>query len=173
MKKEEKKINRIVSYLDRLQTLAEVYTNSIKNVDKVYRKHLNYLDLIVNIGKNDNWLDYTENEKFVVQNTVLLVQLLYGMCKVKLVIQNEDENELNTINTAEVRKQLVDVKAICTSKDFEYNENLRDVIVSLKKADMFSFDDESALKDLLYINIDEAQAIKDLINRKKKVIILC
>ena len=53
-----------------------------------------------------DWDDFTENERIATQNAVLLVGLLYQMCKVKLVNKTNNENEMNSINRAEVNEAL-------------------------------------------------------------------
>ena len=51
-------------------------------------------------------------EKFTksAQNTILLVQLLYEMCQVKLVKKSEG-NEINEINTEDISETMDNVKA--------------------------------------------------------------
>ena len=53
-----------------------------------------------------DWNTFSQKEKQTVENTVLLVTVLYNMCKVKLVLQAKDEKSLNTINTLEINKAL-------------------------------------------------------------------
>ena len=50
-------------------------------------------DLVVTQGRTE-WNTYTKAEKYLTENTVLLVNLLYQMCKVQLVqkIDAEDQN---------------------------------------------------------------------------------
>ena len=39
--------------------------------------------------RHTNWKAFTRKERLVTENTVLLVGLLYSMCKVELVLQSE------------------------------------------------------------------------------------
>lgn len=169
MKKAEKKINKIFAYLDELQTLAENYTHSLKAVDKVYTKHLDELDKLVNTRNKCDWVNYTEEEKLCVKNTVLLVQLLFNMCKVKLVLQSDKKNGMNTINSSEATEQLENAKKICISNSFKYKDNLYDVIVTLKNDNYFY--SEEVFVDMLPINITKAEKIRDKINKNTPIIL--
>ena len=48
--------------------------------------------------RHTNWKAFTRKERLVTENTVLLVGLLYSMCKVELVLQSEKQDGINTIN---------------------------------------------------------------------------
>jgi hypothetical protein len=49
---------------------------------------------------------YSVHKKLFVENTVLLVSLLYDMGKVKLVINSNDPEEPNTVNSEEVKQAI-------------------------------------------------------------------
>lgn len=118
----EKEINKICAYLNELNTVATRYHGVMKNVDTVYRKHLNALDAIVNINKKNDWLEFTEQEKLVTQNTVLLVQLLYKMCQVKVVLKANKEGELNTVNKVEVEENIHAADTLFEERGFDTKE---------------------------------------------------
>lgn len=98
----EKKIKTICAYLSDLNKSASVYYETLNNVAEVYYRHLNVLDGIVTFNKKTDWNKFTEDEKLLLKNTVMLVQLLYTMCQVKLVYATNEEGELNTINKTEI-----------------------------------------------------------------------
>jgi len=55
-----------------------------------------------------DWMDFSQQDKLTVQNLVLLVGMLYKMCKVKLVLKDDNNVEgKNTINT----KEIMDVRS--------------------------------------------------------------
>ena len=61
-------------------------------------KYLNFISYVVeDYGKTD-WNQFTQDEKMVTQNMVLLVGLLYKMCQVNLVKKSNNEKDMNTIN---------------------------------------------------------------------------
>lgn len=98
MKEAERTINAACSYLTELENAADRYTASLATVHKKYQESFGYMSYVVNkLGKTD-WLDFEEQEKISIQNTVLLVGLLYKMCQVNLVKKSKGESEINTVN---------------------------------------------------------------------------
>lgn len=97
-----KQINKVCTYLNVLKNTADKYYSSIDRVDAVYRRHLSALDAIININGKTEWSLFTDREKIVTENAVLLVQLLYKMCQVKLVLVSEKKDETNKVNSSEV-----------------------------------------------------------------------
>jgi len=98
MEEAEARINSVCSYLHELSATAEKYYNSLSKVNGIYREHLNELRKIVNQSGHKDWNVFTQKEKKITENTVLLVGLLYNMCKVELVLKGNEEEELNTVN---------------------------------------------------------------------------
>lgn len=100
MEKAEWEINQIRNYLVELSQAAARFEDVLSAANRVYRRHLERLgDLIVLSGKTD-WNLFTDAEKTMTENTVLLVSLLYQMCKVQLVLQSEQHGGLNQVNHA-------------------------------------------------------------------------
>ena len=89
--------NKICEYLDSLQGQAYLYYHSLSASNEIYQKYLRTLDSMVNTLDRTDYRTYSEKEKIILENTVLLVTLLYEMCKVKLVLQSEDDG-INLIN---------------------------------------------------------------------------
>ena len=98
MKKAESSINKICSYLYELEKTAEDYTHSINIVRNKYLESYNYISYVVNKLHKVDWNEFSEQDKLAVKNTVMLVGLLYEMCKLNLVNKASNENEMNTIN---------------------------------------------------------------------------
>lgn len=98
MKKAEKQINAICLYLDDLKKISNKYYITLLKVNKIYKKHLDELKYIVNCLGHKDWNSFTSEEKKVTENTVLLVGLLYNMCKVELVLKAKQDGDMNTIN---------------------------------------------------------------------------
>lgn len=111
-KEEEKKINEICVYLKELQTTAETYYNTLSSVNHVYRKYLEQLKFMVVEQRHTNWKAFTRKERLVTENTVLLVGLLYSMCKVELVLQSEKQDGINTINRNAIEHSINKAKII-------------------------------------------------------------
>ena len=106
MKNNEEKINTIISYLEDLSDLAKKYKKSFDAVGDAYYDHLADLSAIIEDNNKTNWDDFTEEEKLVTQNTVLLVSLLYQMGKIKLVKKDTNDDGLNEINHIDARRQM-------------------------------------------------------------------
>ncbi|SEM39095.1 hypothetical protein SAMN04487770_13641 [Butyrivibrio sp. ob235] len=99
-------VNKIVTYFDELIPAATNFSESLECVDKVYRKHFDTLDHIINFEEKTEWVDFSEKEKKVTENAVLLVGLLHKMCQVKLVEKQDDENDLNKVNHEGIEKAI-------------------------------------------------------------------
>ena len=83
--------------------------------------HLKRLQNIVNDMEKTDWNQFTQDERLCTENSVLLVGLLYNMCKVQLVQKEANQNELNKVNTKEINKSMADAKEILVSHDFTLN----------------------------------------------------
>lgn len=112
MKRAETGIDKACTYMRSLSSAAVDYTKSLDSIDRIYQAHLKRLQNIVDyIGKTD-WNEFTQDERLCTENSVLLVGLLYNMCKVQLVQKAANENELNKVNTKEINKSMADAKEI-------------------------------------------------------------
>lgn len=102
MKRAEKEIDTICDYLIDLSRAENKFENALKRVNQVYRRHLKMMgDLVILRGKT-NWSEFAPSEQALTENTVLLVGLLYEMCKVKIVKQSTTKDEVNKINDSEI-----------------------------------------------------------------------
>ena len=142
----EKEINTICAYLNELNMVATRYRGIMDNVNGVYRRHLNALDAIININKKTDWLEFTPQERLVTSNTVLLVQLLYKMCQVKIVLKADTEDGLNSVDKVAVEENIHAANALIAERGFE--------VKKAKKASEWSFDEQEsyslAVAALLY-----------------------
>lgn len=116
---EEKEIKKICNYLNKLNRVATRYHGVMQVVDGIYRRHLNSLDAIININKKVDWLEFTPQERLVTQNTVVLVQLLYKMCQVKVVLKSNAEGKLNSVNKAAVEENIHTANALIAERGFD------------------------------------------------------
>ena len=74
----------------------------MRSVYKRYKENLELLRVVIEDEQKTDWRDFSREERLLTQNTVLLVSVLYKMCKVKLVLKSENEDELNEINIEEI-----------------------------------------------------------------------
>ena len=106
MKKAEGEINKICTYLTKLHNAEDAFEKSLLTVSRIYDRHLVKLgDLVVINGKTD-WNEFTDAEKKMTENTVLLVGLLYNMCKVQLVRQTANKSETNIVNEKDISQAI-------------------------------------------------------------------
>lgn len=131
MERAEKEINRICDYMNELSGAANQYKRALSAVKTTYMTHLGKLKTIVNVAHKTNWLEFSDNEKLLTENTVLLVGLLYNMCKVELVQKAPNENELNIINHEGIYKAIGDSSSVLngmkkTTIDLEISETGKD-----------------------------------------------
>lgn len=117
----EEQVKKISSYLDSLKAASRKYIASITSVDTVYRRHLSMLSYIVEVLKKDDWNVFTPEEKTVTENTVLLVNLLYNMGKVKLVLPSDSKDELNTVNTDAINNSIHNANSVLASMGVQKN----------------------------------------------------
>ena len=106
MEKAKETINKICAYLIDLENTAIKYTESLVIVREKYSDNFNFISYLVNKLNKVDWNAFSEDEKRVTENTVLLVGLLYKMCQVNLVIKAENEDEMNTVNKSEADKMM-------------------------------------------------------------------
>ena len=119
MLENENKINKICDYLCNLGQLAQSFDLALKEVEKKYKIYLAGFEYIIDeqfkkksffakfFSKKVDYGKFSYEQKIITENVVLLVGLLYDMCKVQLVEKSSDEEEINTINEEEV-KQLIE-----------------------------------------------------------------
>ena len=112
MKAAEEKINTICKYLLSLRQTANKYRRTLSTVNDLYLNHLDRLEHTVMNLRHTDWNTFTEEEQLLTENTVLLVSLLYQMCKVELVLPSKNENEMNTINSAAVERSIQNATAV-------------------------------------------------------------
>ena len=113
----EKEINNICTYLRGLSFASKKYRRSLYEVDRIYRKNLRKFEYLLDDYKNPDWNDFSADEKLLVENTTLLVGLLYKMCKVQLVNQSESDVEANTVNMIEINTTIREAEAFIDQKN--------------------------------------------------------
>lgn len=98
----ENEVNKIITYFNELIKAISGFKDALTKIEEQYKERLKTLDYVVNFSEKTNWLYFTQKEKNTVENTVLLVGLLYRMCQVKLVLKSEQEGGVNEVNKTEI-----------------------------------------------------------------------
>lgn len=112
MREAEMEINRICSYLKELTAAASQYKETLLKVQALYDLHLRKMQHIVVWEGRTDWNTYTAAEQMMIENTVLLVGLLYNMCKVQFVLKADNEDGVNRVNHAEIDKSVTNAKQL-------------------------------------------------------------
>lgn len=99
----EREVDKIVEYFMKLKEAANKFYDSLVSVESQYMIRLDRLDELVNVKNKKEWCEFTANEKKMTENTILLVGLLYKMCKVQLVLKDDNE-ENNRVNNEEIEE---------------------------------------------------------------------
>ena len=74
---------------------ANGYEKDVNSVLKQYKSRIAVMSELINNSYKRNWKQYTKEEKTLVENTYMLTCLLYSMCSVQL-IENEEKGTVNT-----------------------------------------------------------------------------
>lgn len=118
VKQEEESVNKVCEYLDELKSTADKFIVSLEKVKEIYDNSFAVIDNAVNVeNRVDYWEDFNVYEQITLENTVLLVALMYRMCNVNLVIKSEDENGVNSVNTAGVEKAADDADKLLFERE--------------------------------------------------------
>lgn len=105
-KKTEREVEKILTYLKELCVTSRTFKGNLERVSRAYKIRLEKLKNILN--KKTDWKQFSAEEKLMTENLVMLVGLLYRMCRIKLVLKSE--NDLNTVNKVEVDKNAKEVE---------------------------------------------------------------
>lgn len=112
MLRAEEEINRICNYLKELAGAAHQYKGMLLKVQALYDSHLRKMQHLVIWDGRTDWNTYMPGEQMMIENTVLLVGLLYNMCKVQLVLKTDREDDVIRVNHAVIDKNVTDAKHI-------------------------------------------------------------
>lgn len=93
IEEEEKTIRAICGYLRNLEQTAVRYLDILRTVNNKYQECFLQVFHTVNRLYKTEWGEFNAQEKMAVQNAVLLVGLLYKMCKVNFVNKTEKDTE--------------------------------------------------------------------------------
>lgn len=115
MKRAEKEINQVCAYMEQLSNVAIDYRKSLESVYFFYQEHVKRLQNIVYDMKKTDYNTFNREEKLCTENSVLLVALLYKICKVQLVKKAEKEDEMNEINVNEVNESMEEANTFLTT----------------------------------------------------------
>ena len=95
-KKAQEDAERIINYLND-------FYEALNGTAVVYEDLLMALDRLINRQHKVKWVEYSNSEKMLVQNSALIVGVLYKVCQTKIVKENKNKDDFNEINKLDVR----------------------------------------------------------------------
>ena len=101
-----KDVEKIVKKYDELADAATMLDSHISSIYEQYENHLAKMKKI--LAKTTVWCKLTRKEQLVIENTILLVGMLYKLCKIELIVKVD---EVETVNVAEVQSVESEVQA--------------------------------------------------------------
>ena len=110
-KKTEEDVQKIVHFYNDLSTSVEAFGRTMAAIGNRYISYLEKVNQIVNKAGKSQWEQFDDEEKLIIQNTVLLVGIIYNMCKIQLVLKGECDG-LNTVNNTAIRNIVQDVNRV-------------------------------------------------------------
>lgn len=116
MKESEKIIIKSCNYFAILEKVIKDFKYCINKINDVYIIHFDQLKNIIHNKKNFD--DFTAEEKLIFENTVLLVQLLLNILKVKFFLEKKNEEGLQEINVLDINESITTSDDIL--KDIKY-----------------------------------------------------
>lgn len=88
--------------LKEIANVGSIFYNSLEKINTIYISYVDHLNNIINKENKIDWLNYTNEEKKIVETTILLVGVLYNMCKVKLTIDDGNDSNIKKVNSSEI-----------------------------------------------------------------------
>ncbi len=101
-------VNKLCEHFEEIAALSDRYSKVLLSVKEKYEKQILILSDIVETKKKTDWNDFSPSEQKSVQNTTLLVNLLYNMCSVELAQETvaEDNTRVCKANTEGVEAMI-------------------------------------------------------------------
>lgn len=114
MQDNERKINEICAYLVGLRYTARKYDDILEKMRDLYRRQLMKMRNVVDnndVGGHIDWNMLTDDERLIIENMVLIVGVLYNMCKVQIVKESSSSG-MNSVNRQAICKAENDAKKV-------------------------------------------------------------
>ena len=119
VEKAARKINKVVSFLRNLSDLASALLDELKITRALYEQKVTLLEQLVE--RCDDWNRFSEDDKVLVDNNIMLVKLLKEMTEVELLKKDDDDTGEPLMESSALRDDEVE-KVVKNSS--EYREKL-------------------------------------------------
>ena len=114
VEKAVRKINKAVSFLRNLSELASALLDELKITHALYEQKVTLFEQLVE--RCDDWNRFSEDDKVLLDNNIMLVKLLSEMTKVDLLKKDDDTGEL-LMESSALRNDEVE-KVVKNSSDY-------------------------------------------------------
>lgn len=115
----EYKSEKIINYCSELQQIAVSYEQSLMQLSELYHRQLEKMQRIcLKHFFFCNWFRFNLDEQITIMNTVGIVQVLYCMCKVKLVEKTAEESNSEEVNV--INKDVIDKVQLAASSTLKH-----------------------------------------------------
>lgn len=91
-----KRVDEIVNYFEDLRQAADSFNDCLQAVFARYREYVERVE--ITLLRETEWKKLTSEEKKEIENTVLLTRLLYSMVQTNIIIQQENEDKIESVN---------------------------------------------------------------------------
>lgn len=106
----EADVEEIIKFYDELEKAVEKYNNAFSDVRKSYEKQLKKMHKI--LTRKNNWESFSQREKVIVENAVMLAQMLCRMCALNLTLEATKMHRIERVNSLEIDNMIVDSKNV-------------------------------------------------------------
>lgn len=106
VKEEERNVSEVCSLLDAISSSAERYHQALSAVVSKYEKYLTTLETLTEDRSAIDWSVLSKREQLLFKNLVMLVGLLYKMCQVNLVIDDDGDGITDRVNKAGIDEMI-------------------------------------------------------------------
>lgn len=107
-----KNSEKICDYLTELENAASKFKSTLEKINDIYTLYFNRLRTIVIVDGKYEWSMFTPAEKRIAENTVLLVSLLYKMCRVELVKKSYTADGVNSVNNDDINSAMNEAEKV-------------------------------------------------------------
>lgn len=106
----EADVEKIIAFYGELEKAVEKYNDVFSDVRKPYEKQLKKMHKI--LARKNNWELFSQREKTIVENGVMLAQLLCRMCALNLTLEATKKDHIERVNSAEINLMIEDAKNV-------------------------------------------------------------
>lgn len=98
VEEERSNVDNACTLLNEIRVAADNYRNLILHVQGEYLGRIEHLERIIGNLPQFNWNDFSDEEKLLFENIVLLTGILYKMCQLNLIVDIDGDRIADRVN---------------------------------------------------------------------------